>query len=71
MGLNFQQNICFHIGNIHQDKELDEEGTHKKSLLVRQEGKRQVERFYPFISFFLLFSGFLYIFRDFFRNFAL
>ena len=39
-----QQNISLHVGNIYQDKELDDEGTHKKYLLVRQEGKRQVQR---------------------------
>ena len=29
---------------IYKDGELDEEATHKKYLLVRQEGKRQVQR---------------------------
>ena len=38
------QNISLHVGNIYQDKELDEEGTRKKFFLVRQEGKRQVQR---------------------------
>ena len=38
------QNISLHIGNIYQDKELSEEGTRKKFFLVRQEGKRQVQR---------------------------
>ena len=33
-----------HVGNIYQDKELSEEGTRKKFLLVRQKGKRQVRR---------------------------
>ena len=33
-----------HISNIYSDKELDKEGTYKKFLLVRQEGKRQVHR---------------------------
>ena len=37
------QNICLHVGNIYQDKELYEEGTRKKFFLVRQEGKRQVQ----------------------------
>ncbi|MBR4572128.1 MAG: hypothetical protein IKO28_01740 [Prevotella sp.] len=35
-----QQNISLHIGNIYKDKELKDEATHKKYLLVRQEGKR-------------------------------
>ena len=38
------QNISFYVGNIYQDKELSEEGTRKKFLQVRQEGKRQVRR---------------------------
>ena len=38
------QNISLHVGNIYQDKELGEEGTRKKFFLVRQEGKRQVQR---------------------------
>ena len=38
------QNISLHVGNIYQDKELSEEGTRKKFFLVRQEGKRQVQR---------------------------
>ena len=33
-----------HISNIYSDKELDKEGTYKKFLLVRLEGKRQVHR---------------------------
>ncbi len=33
-----------HISNIYEDKELEKEGTYKKFLLVRQEGKRQVKR---------------------------
>ena len=35
---------ALHVGNIYQDKELSEEATHKKYLLVRQEGKCQVQR---------------------------
>ena len=36
---------ALHVGNIYQDKELSEEGTRKKFFLVlRQEGKRQVQR---------------------------
>lgn len=33
-----------HISNIYADKELEEERTYKKFLLVRQEGNRQVQR---------------------------
>ena len=36
--------ISLHVGNIYQDQELTEEGTRKKFFLVRQEGKRQVQR---------------------------
>ena len=39
-----QQNISLHQKSIYADGELDEEATHKKYLLVRQEGKRQVQR---------------------------
>jgi hypothetical protein len=39
-----QQNINQHIKNIYKDGELPTEATHKKFLLVRTEGKRQVER---------------------------
>lgn len=39
-----QQNISQHVINIYEDKELDEEPTHKKFLLVRMEGKRNVKR---------------------------
>ena len=39
-----QQNISQHVLNIYEDKELDEEPTHKKFLLVRLEGKRNVKR---------------------------
>ena len=38
-----QQNIAQHISNIYNDKEL-EEATHKKFLLVRKEGNRDVQR---------------------------
>ena len=38
------QNISLHVGNIYQDKELNEEATRKKFFLVRQEGNRQVQR---------------------------
>ena len=39
-----QENISMHIKNIYEDKELDENRTYKKFLLVRQEGARQVKR---------------------------
>ena len=39
-----QQNISLHQKGIYADGELDEATTHKKYLLVRQEGKRQVQR---------------------------
>ena len=39
-----QQNISLHIEGILKDRELDEDATHKKYLLVQTEGKRQVKR---------------------------
>lgn len=39
-----QQNISQHVLNIYNDKELEDEATHKKFLLVRQEGSRNVKR---------------------------
>jgi hypothetical protein len=39
-----QENISMHIKNIYEDKELVENRTNKKFLLVRTEGKRQVKR---------------------------
>ena len=39
-----QQNISQHVMNIYEAGELDEEATHKKFLLVRSEGSRQVKR---------------------------
>jgi len=39
-----QQNISLHQKGIYADGELEEATTHKKFLLVRQEGKRQVQR---------------------------
>lgn len=39
-----QQNIALHIKNIYTDKELNDEATHKKYLLIRQEGNRNVQR---------------------------
>ena len=45
------QNISLHIGNIYQDKELSEEGTHKKYLLVRQEGQTSSAARYNLLQF--------------------
>jgi hypothetical protein len=39
-----QPNISMHINGIYSDGELSPESTNKKFLLVRTEGKRQVER---------------------------
>ena len=39
-----QENVSMHISNIYADGELEKEGTYKKFLLVRQEGKRKVRR---------------------------
>ena len=39
-----QQNISLHQKGSYADGELDESTTHKKYVLVRQEGKRQVHR---------------------------
>ena len=39
-----QHNIALHIKNIYADGELADAATHKKYLLVRQEGNRNVQR---------------------------
>lgn len=39
-----QQNISLHIQTIYADGELDENRTHKKYLLVQNEGNRSVRR---------------------------
>lgn len=39
-----QQNISLHVQNIYQEGEMDENRTHKKYLLVRNEGNRSVKR---------------------------
>ena len=39
-----QQNVSLHIRNIYAEGELSEERTHKKYLLVRNEGTRSVKR---------------------------
>ena len=39
-----QQDVSYHIGQIYEEGEQDPERTHKKFLLVRQEGTRSVRR---------------------------
>ncbi len=39
-----QQNISLHIKNIYENKELQEDATHKNFLLVQKEGNRDVKR---------------------------
>ena len=39
-----QQDVSYHIKQIYKDGELNAERTHKKFLLVRQEGSRSVKR---------------------------
>ncbi len=39
-----QENISMHISNIYKDGELDQERIYKKFLLVRQKGRRNVQR---------------------------
>ena len=39
-----QQNISLHVQNIYAEGEMDENRTHKKYLLVRNEGNRSVKR---------------------------
>ena len=39
-----QQDVSYHIGQIYEEEEQDPERTHKKILLVRQEGSRSVRR---------------------------
>lgn len=39
-----QQDVSYHIKQIYAEQEQDAERTHKKFLLVRQEGKRSVKR---------------------------
>ncbi|MGE7777853.1 RhuM family protein [Chitinophaga sp. NPDC101104] len=39
-----QQNISQHINNIYKTRELEKKSTHKKSLLVQNEGKRTIQR---------------------------
>ncbi len=51
-----QQNISLHTQNIYQEGELQPEATHKESLLVRQEGTRQVKRQVDFYNLDLIIS---------------
>ena len=39
-----QQNISLHVQNIYAEGEIDKNRTHKKYLLVRNEGNRSVKR---------------------------
>ena len=39
-----QQNVNLHIKNIYSDNELNIDSTHKESLYVQKEGKRNVKR---------------------------
>ena len=39
-----QQDVSYHINQIYSESEQDPERTHKKFLLVRQEGNRSVRR---------------------------
>ena len=39
-----QQDVSYHINQIYAEGEQDPERTHKKFLLVRQEGNRSVHR---------------------------
>lgn len=39
-----QQNIALHIKKVYLDGELESDATHKKYLLVRQEGSRSMQR---------------------------
>ena len=51
-----QQNISLHIQNIYEEGELEPEATHKESLLVREEGSRQVKRQVDFFNLDLIIS---------------
>ena len=39
-----QQDVSYHIGQIYEDEEQNPERTHKKFLLVRQEGNRSIRQ---------------------------
>ena len=51
-----QQNISQHINNIYEEAELIPNATHKKFLLVRQEGDRKVERNIDFYNLDMIIS---------------
>lgn len=51
-----QQNISQHILNIYEEQELDLEATHKKFLLVRQEGNREVKRLLDYYNLDMIIS---------------
>ena len=51
-----QQNISQHVLNIYAEGELQPEATHKKSLSVRQEGRRQVRRELDFYNLDMIIS---------------
>ena len=45
-----QQNIALHIKNIYADNELSDEATHKKYLLVRQEGSCRTNKYFLWVA---------------------
>lgn len=51
-----QQNISQHIIGVYEEQELVREATHKKSLSVRQEGSRQVQRNLDFYNLDMIIS---------------
>jgi len=51
-----QQNVSFHIKNIFREGELQQEGTHKKILLVQTEGSREVKRYVDYYNLDIIIS---------------
>ena len=51
-----QQNISQHVLNIYEEGELPPEGTHKKFLSVRLEGKREVKRLLDYYNLDMIIS---------------
>jgi hypothetical protein len=51
-----QQNVSLHILNIYEEGELLEEATYKKTLSVRQEGTRKVQRYLDFYNLDMIIS---------------
>ena len=51
-----QQNISQHINNIYEETELMPNATHKKFLLVRKEGEREVQRNIDFYNLDMIIS---------------